>query len=102
MKKHILYFSLLACMAFFGACTTNANEVALIADSCNYPGKLRAYILEYQSTYGNNYAPTNRIIELDTMTIHDKEAGVFYSPDQKVYWTSEPFSINANGIKYND
>lgn len=141
MKKHILYFSLLACMAFFGACTTdvelyadykdipviyglldashdtnfvrinrafsgnndhpiNANEVALIADSCNYPGKLRAYVLEYQSTYGNNYAPTNRIIELDTMTIHDKETGVFYSPDQKVYWTSEPFSINANGIKY--
>ncbi len=31
----------------------NANQVALIADSCNYPGKLKAYIVEYKSNYGN-------------------------------------------------
>ena len=140
MKKHILYFSLLACMAFFGACTTrvdlyadykdipviyglldasqdtnfvrinrafssnndhpiNANEVALIADSCNYPGKLRAYIVEYKSVYGNNYDPTDTI-ELDTMTIHNKQEGVFYSPDQKVYWTNESLKVSASGSKY--
>ncbi len=141
MKKHILYFSMLACMAFFGACTTrvdlyadykdipviyglldasqdtnfvrinrafssnndhpiNANEVALIADSCNYPGKLRAYIVEYKSVYGNNYDPTGRTIELDTMTIHNKQEGVFYSPDQKVYWTNESLNVSASGSKY--
>lgn len=141
MKKHILYFSLLACMAFFGACTTrvdlyadykdipviyglldasqdtnfvrinrafssnndhpiNANEVALIADSCNYPGKLRAYIVEYKSVYGNNYDPTGRTIELDTMTIHNKQEGIFYSPDQKVYWTNESLKVSASGSKY--
>lgn len=141
MKKHILYFSLLACMAFFGACSTdvelyadykdipviyglldasqdtnfvrinrafsssndhpiNAMEVALIADSCNYPGKLRAYIVEYMSVYGNNYSPTGRTIELDTMTIHNKQEGVFYSPDQKVYWMNEPLKVSASGSKY--
>lgn len=78
----------------------NANEVALIADSCNYPGKLRAYIVEYKTVYGNNYDPTGRIIELDTMTIHDKEMGTFYAPDQKVYFTDEQFKVNSGGNKY--
>ena len=141
MKKLFLYLSMLTCLAFFNACSTdvnlyaeykdipviygllnasqdtnfirinrafsgsndihiNANEVALIADSCNYPGKLDAYIVEYKTVYGNNFEPTGRVIELDTMTIHDKEEGVFYSPDQKVYWTAEKFNVNANGNKY--
>ena len=26
----------------------NANEVALIADSCNYPGKLNAYLVMFE------------------------------------------------------
>ena len=51
----------------------NANEVAMIADSCNYPGKLDAYIKEYRSGFGNSFDPTGRIIRLDTMTIHDKQ-----------------------------
>ena len=33
----------------------NALNVALIADSCNYPGKLNAYIVEYKQGYGNTY-----------------------------------------------
>lgn len=141
MKKLLLFISVLSCLAFFNACSTDVNlyadykdipviygllnasedtnyirinrafsgsndnpidatEVSLIADSSNYPGKLNAYIVEYKTVYGNNYEPTGRVIELDTMTIHDKEPGVFYAPDQKVYWTAEQFNINANGSKY--
>lgn len=78
----------------------NANEVALIADSCNYPGKLEAKIIEYKSGFGNQYSPTGRVYELDTMTIHDKQPGVFYSPHQKVYYTTGHFNQNANGTHY--
>ena len=78
----------------------NAYEVALIADSCNYPGKLDARIVEYKSGFGNHYSPTGRVIMLDTMTIQDKEPGIFYSPRQKVYYTTEQFRQNANGTDY--
>ena len=78
----------------------NANEVALIADSCNYTGKLEAKIIEYKSGFGNQYSATGRVFELDTMTIHDKEAGVFYSPHQKVYYTTGNFKRNEGGTKY--
>ena len=78
----------------------NANEVALIADSCNYPGKLNAYLVEYKNTYGNDYYPTSRMIVLDTITIHDKEWGVFYAPHQKVYYTTEPFNVNTSNTRY--
>ena len=76
-------------------CGTNenpihANEVALIYDSSNYDEKLDARLYEYESTYGNHYEPTHRELVLDTITIHNKEAGVFYSPHQIVYYTSEP------------
>ena len=132
---------LLACVAFFNACTTdvdlyadykdipviyglidaskdvnyvrinrafsgsnenpiNANEVALIADSLNYPGKLDARIAEYKSTYGNSYTPTDRVFQLDTMTVHDKDTGIFYAPDQKVYFTTEQFRTNSGNTKY--
>ena len=73
----------------------NATEVALIADSCNYPGKLRAYIVEYQAGYGGNYVETGDVLELDTLTVHDKEQGVFYSPNQKVYY-AKPNNVFAN------
>ena len=59
----------------------NAHEVALIADSSNYPGKLDARLVELKSTIGSQYEPTGREFVLDTMTIHDKEEGTFYSPD---------------------
>ena len=62
----------------------NANEVALIYDSSNYPEKLDVRFIELKSTYGNKYEPTGRVLILDTLTIHDKEDGVFYSPDQVV------------------
>ena len=79
----------------------NANEIALIVDSCNYPGKLDARIIEYKNVYGNQYAPTGRVIVLDTMTVHNKQEGIFYAPDQKVYYTTERFNVNTNSAKYN-
>ena len=79
----------------------NANEIALIEDSCNYPGKLDARIIEYKNVYGNQYTPTGRVLVLDTITVHNKQEGVFYSPDQKVYYTTEPINVNSNNTKYN-
>ena len=78
----------------------NANEVALIADSCNYPGKLNAYIVKYRSSYGNTYTPTGDTMFLDTLTLHDKEEGLFYSPSQKVYFTDQHLDINTGNTKY--
>ena len=60
----------------------NANNVTLIADSSNYPGKLDVHIIELKSVHGDVYQPTGRTFALDTITLHDKEEGTFYSPDQ--------------------
>ena len=86
-------------------CGTNndpidASEVALIYDSSNYPGKLDTRIIELRSTYGASYESTGREIILDTMTLHNKEEGVFYAPDQMVYYTTEPLNSGTNGQKY--
>ena len=78
----------------------NANEVALVYDSSNYPGKLDARIIELKSTNGSAYEPTGRISVLDTITLHHKESGTFYSPDQLFYYTTEPFNTGGNGTKY--
>lgn len=78
----------------------NANEIVQIYDSSNYPVKLDARIMELKCTHGNYYEPTGRVIALDTITLHDKEAGTFYSPDQTFYYTTEPFNTGANGSKY--
>ncbi len=69
----------------------NAGEVALIADSNNYPGKLDAKIIELMKDSYGDYTPTGRVFQLDTITIHDKEPGLFYAPDQKLYYTTERF-----------
>ena len=78
----------------------NAKEVALIADSSNYPCKLDARIIEMESTHGSYYEPTGRVITLDTITLHDKKAGIFYSPDQVFYYTTEPFNTGNGNVKY--
>ena len=78
----------------------NANEVALIYDSSNYPGKLDARIIELVNTYGSSYQPTGREFVLDTITIHNKEEGVFYAPDQLLYYTTEQFKSGTNGSRY--
>ena len=80
----------------------NANEVALIADSCNYPGKLRAFIVEYKQGYGYTYQPTGDTLKLDTITINNKQEGIFYAPKQKVYYTTDKnvFANNSGNAKY--
>lgn len=78
----------------------DASQVALIADSCNYPGKLDARLIEYKSTVGTQYNATGRVIVLDTMTINDKQPGTFYYPNQKVYFTTEKFNIDNASTKY--
>lgn len=78
----------------------DATEVALIEDSCNYPGKLRAYIVKYRNAYGNTYQSTGDTIVLDTITINNKEEGIFYSPRQKVYFTDQHLAANSENSKF--
>ena len=78
----------------------NANEVALISDSSNYSGKLDASIIELKSTFGGAYESTGRVFELDTMTIHNKDEGTFYSPNQIVYYTTERFNAGTEEETY--
>lgn len=78
----------------------DANEAALIYDSSNYPEKLNAYIIEMQSSQGQAYQATDRKFMLDTLTIHNKETGFFYAPDQTLYYTTERFKANSDTHKY--
>ena len=123
-RKLLLFFNILAVVAFFDSCSTkvdlygdykdiaivyglldytldtnyirigkafmgygDAEEIAQIADSCNYPGKLEAKLIETQ---------TNRVIELDTITMYNKEAGIFYNDVQPVYYTTENINPTRN------
>ena len=72
----------------------DAYEVALNPDSSNYPGKLDVRIVEYLN------GDSIREIVLDTITIHDKEQGLFYAPEQKMYYTTEKLHLNANKENY--
>ncbi|MBO7092923.1 MAG: hypothetical protein J6W23_14155, partial [Victivallales bacterium] len=66
----------------------------------NLQNKLDAFIEELVSQQGQPFQPTGRRIILDTVTIHNKESGVFYSPHQLLYYTTEQFNTNHDGIKY--
>ena len=68
----------------------DAYQSAANPDSSNYPGKLDVRIIEYRN------GDSIREIVLDTITIHNKEQGIFYAPDQKLYYTTEP--LNWNGV----
>ena len=78
----------------------DANEIALVFDSSNYPGKLDAFFLELKSNSGQSFQPTGRKFFLDTLTIHNKLPGHFYSPNQKLYYTTERFNTNRDSDKY--
>ena len=79
----------------------NALEIAMIEDSCNYPYKLDAKIVEYRATSGGNNFQKTRELVLDTMTIHNKDTeGFFYAPDQLVYYTAERINNNTSQYKY--
>ena len=60
----------------------------------NYPGKLDARLTEYCN------GDSIRQIILDTITIHDKEGGTFYAPEQKLYYTTERLGMNSSGKQY--
>lgn len=78
----------------------SAFDIALIDDSCNYPNKLDAKLIEYRANIGaNNYAKV-RELPLDTITIHNKDLGFFYAPDQMVYYTSSKLNNNTQNQKY--
>lgn len=78
----------------------NAFEIAMIADSCNYPNKLDATITEYRSPVTSNNYQATKTFSLDTITIHTKEPGTFYAPDQLVYYTTQPIRVNKDSYKY--
>ena len=78
----------------------DAFDIALIDDSCNYPGKLDAKIIEYKASAGGNNYQQTRVLPLDTITVHNKNLGIFYAPDQKVYYTKEKLNSNTNSHKY--
>ena len=65
----------------------DANAVAQVYDSSNYKEKLEAFIVELKSIQGQPFRPTGRKFYLDTITVHNKEEGVFYAPHQTLYYT---------------
>lgn len=78
----------------------NAIEIAQIADSSNYPDKLNSRIIEYIATSPNGPFKQTHVYNLDTMTIHDKDTGVFYAPNQLVYYTTEAIKTNTEHHYY--
>ena len=78
----------------------NALDIALIDDSCNYPGKLNCRIIESRaSAEGSTYTQT-RVLNVDTITVHNKQLGIFYAPDQLVYYTTDRINPNNSRYKY--
>lgn len=60
----------------------------------DYPGKLDVFITEFRNK------DSIRQIVLDTITIHNKQDGIFYAPAQKMYYTTEPLHKNTGGTNY--
>ena len=72
----------------------DAYQTAHNPDSSNFAGKLDVRIIEYCN------GDSLREIILDTITIHNKEQGIFYAPEQKLYYTTEPLHINGKKDHY--
>ena len=72
----------------------DAYQSALNPDSSNYAGKLDVRLVEYCN------GDSVREIILDTITLHGKQQGTFYSPNQKLYYTTEPLGWNEKGKIY--
>lgn len=68
----------------------NAIDFAKIADSSQYKNTLEVRLDEYSD------GAYLRSINLDTITIHNKQAGdsVFYFPEQQLYYTTEKLNQN--------
>lgn len=72
----------------------DAYQIAQNPDSCNYPGKLDVRLVEYCND------DSIREILLDTITVHNKQPGIFYAPGQKLYYTTEPLGVNTKNEQY--
>ena len=72
----------------------DAYQIAANPDSSNYPGKLDVRLVEYCN------GDSVREIILDTITVRNKEQGVFYAPNQKLYYTTEPLNMNGKNNNY--
>lgn len=72
----------------------DAYQVAANPDSSNYPGKLDVRLIEYCN------GDSIREIVFDTITIHNKEQGIFYAPHQKLYYTAERLGMNSKNKNY--
>lgn len=59
-----------------------------------YPGKLDVRLTEFCN------GDSVRQIVLDTITLHNKKPGVFYAPNQKVYYTDQPLGRNSSRYSY--
>ena len=68
----------------------NAIDIAKNPDSSNYPYKLNASLVARKNSI-------DQTIVLDTITIHNKQAGdsVFYYPNQLMYYTTTPIDGDA-------
>lgn len=60
----------------------------------DYPGKLDVRLTEYCN------GDSIRQIILDTITIFNKEEGIFYAPAQKLYYTTERLGMNKEDEHY--
>ena len=72
----------------------DAYPVAMNPDSSHYPGRLDVRLTEYCN------GERIREIVLDTITIGNKQQGVFYAPKQKLYYTTEKLGHNTDSRKY--
>lgn len=78
----------------FYAQDEDAWQIAMNPDSTNYPGRLDVRLTEYCND------DSVRQIVLDTITLHNKQSGVFSAPDQKLYYTAEPLAKNTKNDRY--
>lgn len=72
----------------------DAYQMAINPDSSNYPGKLDVRLVEFRN------GDSVREIILDTITVRNKEEGLFYAPMQKLYYTSERLELNTSRDNY--
>lgn len=72
----------------------DAYQAALNPDSSNYPGRLDVRLVEFRN------GDSIREIVLDTITLHNKQPGLFYHPDQKLYYTTERLMANTTRNHY--
>lgn len=70
----------------------NVLHMALEPDSNLYPGNLSVKIEEWIPNQPNQ--PT--VFNLDTISIDDKEPGIFFSPNQQLYYFNANLNQNAN------